>query len=224
MNKLSNSILIFGALLFTAVPIRAQNYSSYRGFSLGASLATVLKTTDQKLVDVNVARAGASPIQELTWWPPNLRGTSYRADSVEQILFSFHDGTLYKMTVTYDLASTEGLMAGDMEKSISSEYGPLTGVAPAFDPSSNDNYDAKGRLVATWEDARYSFNLVRSSFTNRFGLIIYSKQANAEAELAIVEALQLAKQNAPKRAADLEKKQSDDLDAAREKNQKTFRP
>jgi hypothetical protein len=224
MNKLSSSFLILGAFLLAATTIRAQDYSNYRDFSIGASLATVLKQTNQKLADVNVAHAGPSPIQEVTWWPPNLRGTSFRSDSVEQILFSFHDGKLYKMSVTYDQGSTEGLTSADMVKSISAKYGPASTVAPVVDPASKDTYDAKGRLVASWEDAHYSFNLVRSSFTDRFGLIIYSKQANAEAELAIAEALLLAKQNGPRIAAELEKKQSDDLEVAREKNQKTFRP
>ncbi|MGC2528308.1 MAG: hypothetical protein WA639_11205 [Candidatus Acidiferrum sp.] len=224
MNKLSSSILILGSLLLTASTIRAQDYSNYRGFSLGASLATVLKQTDQNLADVTVAHAGPSPIQELTWWPPNLRGTSFRSESVEQILFSFHDGKLYKMSVTYDQGSTEGLTSSDMVNSISAKYGPASSVATVVDPASKDTYDAKGRLVASWEDTHYSFNLVRSYFTDRFGLIIYSKQANAEAELAIAEARLLAKQNGPRIAAELEKKQSDDLEVTREKNQKTFRP
>jgi hypothetical protein len=224
MNKLFSSIFIVGALLLTPTAIRAQDYSSYRGYSLGAGLATVLKQTDQKLADVNVAHAGPSPIQELTWWPANLRGTSYRSNNVEQILFSFHDGKLYKMSVTYDQGSTEGLTSADLMNSISTKYGAPTSVAPVADSASKETYDAKGKLVASWEDAHYSFNLVRSSFTDRFGLIIYSKQANAEAELAIAEALILEKQNGPKRAAELEKKQTDDLEVARQKNQKSFRP
>ena len=224
MNKLSSLILILGVLLLTSTTIQAQDYSNYRGFSLGTALAKVLKQTDQKLADVNVSHDGPSPIQEVTWWPLNLPGTIYHSDSVEQILFSFHDGKLYKMSVTYDHGSTEGLTSTDMVKSISTQYGPATSVAPAVDPASKENYDAKGKLVASWEDARYSFNLVRSSFTDRFGLVIYSKQANAEAELAIAEALLLEKQNGPKRAAELEKKQVDDLEVARRKNQKTFRP
>jgi len=224
MKIIRCSILCLSSFFLMASTLHAQDYSSYRGFSLGANLATVLKHTDQKLADVNVTHGGPSLFQEVTWWPPNLPGTSYRSDSVEQILFSFHGGSLYKMTVTYDLASTEGLTAGDMMTSISAKYGPTTSVAPVVDPASKNNYDAKGRLVASWEDAQYSFNLVRSSFTDRFGLIIYSKEANAEAELAIAEAIVLEKQNGPKKAAELEKKQIDDLEVARLKNQKTFRP
>jgi hypothetical protein len=149
---------------------------------------------------------------------------TFHADSVEQILFSFVNGNLYKMTVTYDQGSTEGLTSGDMVNSISTKYGPATRVAPVVEPASKENYDAKESPVASWEDVKYSLNLVRSSFTNRFGLIIYSKQANTEAELAIAEALLLEKQNGPKIAVELQKKHSDDLEVAREKNQKTFRP
>ena len=68
----------------------------------------------------------------MTWWPPNIPGPSYRADSVEQILFSFYDGALYKMSVTLR-SSVDGrslLEAGDMVKSISAKYGPSTTIAP----------------------------------------------------------------------------------------------
>jgi hypothetical protein len=224
MKAIRSSIFFVTALLFSPLMLRSQDYSNYRGFPLGESLTAVLKQTDQKLIDVNVTHSGPSLFQEVTWWPPNVPGPSHRTDSVEQILFSFHNGSLYKMSVTYDQDATEGLTAGDMMKSISTEYGPATLVAPVVDPASKADYDRKGRLVASWENAQYSFNLVRSSFSDRFGLIIYSKHANAEAELAIAEAILLEKQNGPKRAAEREKKQSDDVEAAREKNQKTFRP
>jgi hypothetical protein len=224
MKTIRGSILFVTALLLSAPILRAQDYSVYRGFTLGANLTAVLKQTDQKLADVNITHSGPSLLQEVTWWPPNVPGPSYRTDSVEQILFSFHNGSLYKMSISYDQGSTEGLTASDMMKSISLKYGPVTGIAPVVEPLSNADYDGKGRLVASWENSQYSLNLVRSSFSDRFGLIIYSKRANAEAEAAIAEAVLLEKQNGPKRAAELEKKQSDDLELAREKNQKIFRP
>jgi hypothetical protein len=224
MKVMRCSVLCLAALLLTASVLRAQDLSKYRGFSLGTSLTTVLKQTDQKLVDVTLIHPGPALFQEVTWWPPSLPGTSYRSDSVEQILFSFYNGTLYKMSVIYDEPSTEGLTAGDMEKSISASYGAATTTISAVDQAANDPYSGKGRLVASWEDSQYSFNLVRSSFTNRFGLIIYSKRANAEAELALVEALKLEKQAGPQKEADRKKEETDALEVARQKNQKTFRP
>jgi hypothetical protein len=218
------AILCIAATLLIASTVHAQGLSTYRGFSLGTKLETVLKQTDQKLADATVTHGGPALFQEVTWWPPNIPGPSYRADSVEQILFSFYNGTLYKMSVTYDQSSTEGLTAGDMVKSIAATYGPSTTLAPAADSASIDKYETKGSLVASWEDTQYSLNLVHSAFTERFGVVLYSKRANAEAELAIAETVRLEKQDGPKREAERQKKQTDDLEAARQKNQKTFRP
>jgi hypothetical protein len=111
-----------------------------------------------------------------------------------------------------------------MMNAISANYGQATNVVPEVDSAKIDSYDVKQKLVATWEDSQYSFNLVRSSFTDGFGLVIYSKRANAEAELAIAEAVKLDKQEGPQREAERQKKQTDDLEATRQRNQKSFRP
>ena len=224
MKTMRSWMLGLGALLLAAPMLRAQDFSKYRGFSLGTSLVTVLKHTDKKLTDVNVTHGGLPLFQEVTWWPPNIPGTSFRADSVEQILFSFYNGELYKITVTYDQTSTEGMTSQDMVKSISATYGPATSVAPEIDSTTIERYDAKQKLVASWEDSQYSFNLVRSSFTDRFGLVISSKRVSAEAELAIVEAVRLDKEDGPKKEAERQKKLTEDLEIARQKNQKKFRP
>jgi hypothetical protein len=78
--------------------------------------------------------------------------------------------------------------------------------------------------VASWNDEQYSFDLVRSSFSGHFGLLIYSKRVNTEVELAIVEAAKLAKLDGPAKEAERQKKQTDDLETARQKNLKQFRP
>ena len=224
MKKMRNSILCLGALLLVAPLLRAQDYSKYRGFTLGASLASVLKLNDQKLVDVKTIHARPLLIQELTWWPPSSSRAPSRPDSVEQMLFSFCDGKLYKISVTYDHSSTEGLTAGDMVKSISAEYGPATSVESEIDPVMNTLYNTKQSSLASWQDSQYSFDLVRSSLTDRFGLVIYSKQVNAEAELGITEAVKLEEQERPEKEANQKKAEADDLEATRQKNQKTFHP
>src|SRR5216683_7167186 len=129
MKMMRSSILCFVVLLLTAPLLWAQDLSKYRHFTLGMSLTRVLERTDQKMVDVKVIHGRPALVQELTWWPPNLPGTSYRADTVEQILFSFYNGALYKISVTYDRTSTEGLTAEDMVKSISAKYVPPTNIA-----------------------------------------------------------------------------------------------
>lgn len=224
MKTIRSSILCLGVLLLLAPLLRAQDLSKYRQFTLGMSSAAALKHTDQRPAEVKVIHSRPAMIQELEWWPPTFPGSSLPSENIEQILFSFYNGELYKISVTYNQTSMEGLTADDMVKSISAKYGPATNIVPEVDSTKIDSYDVKQKLVAAWEDSQYSFNLVRSSFTDSFGLVIYSKRANAEAELAIAEAVKLDKQEGPQREAALQKKQIDDLAVARQKNQKAFRP
>jgi hypothetical protein len=224
MKAMRSSILCLAFLLFTAPLLRGQDLSKYRHFTFGMSLSRVLERTDQKMADVRVIHGRPALVQELNWWPPNLPGTSFRSDTVEQILFSFYNAELYKIFVTYDRTSTEGLTAEDMVKSISAKYGPATSVKPEVDSATNERYDTNQKPVATWEDSRYSFNLVRSSSSGSFELVIYSKRLKAEAEVALAEAVKLEKQEEPQREAERLKKQTGDLEATRQKNQKSFHP
>jgi hypothetical protein len=209
--------------LFSSPILKAQDLSKYREFSLGANLPSVLKRTEKKLSDVKTQGA-PKLFQEFTWWPPRLPGTSYRSDSVEQVLLSFFDGELYRVSVRYDQSSTDGLTTQDMMKSISAKYGPATSVAPEPASTLSVGYDTQQRPIASWEDSQHSFNLVRDSFTGRFGLVIYSKRVNTEAALALEEAARIEKQEAPAREAECQKKQTDRRELLRQKNQKSFRP
>jgi hypothetical protein len=224
MKNTRSSILCLVVLFLAAPLLRAQDLSKYRHFTIGMNLSRVLERTDQKMADVKVIHGRPALIQELTWWPPNLPGASFQADTVDQILLSFYNGELYKISVTYDRTSTEGLTTEDMVKSISAKYGPATNIMLVTDSTKINRYDVSQEPVATWEDAQYSFNLVRSPFTDRFGLTIYSKRVNAAAELAIAEAVKLDEQEGPQREAERQKKQTDDLETARQKNRKIFRP
>jgi hypothetical protein len=224
MKTIRSLILFLGALLLIAPMLRSQDLSRYRGFSLGTSLPNVLKLSDQKLADVKTIHTRPTLIQEVTWWPLSSLGTSSRPESVEQILFSFSNGALYKISVTYEHSSTEGLTAEDMVKSISAKYGPATSVESEIDPVMNALYNMKQGPLASWEDSQYSLALVRGSFTDHFGLVIYSKRVNAETELAIAEAVKLEEQERPEKEANLRKKEADDLEILRQKNQKVFHP
>jgi hypothetical protein len=224
MKTMRSSILCFVVLLLAGPLLRAQDLSKYRHFTIGMSMTRVLERTGQKMADVKLIHGRPALVQEVNWWPPNLPGASYQSDTVEQILFSFYNGELYKISVTYDRSSTEGLTEEDMVKSISAKYGPPTYVALAIDYATNDRYGVTQTSVASWEDAQYSFNLARSSSTDHLGLVIYSKRVNADAELAIAEAVKLEEQGGPQKEADRLKKQTDDLEVARQKNRKIFRP
>src|SRR5258708_24761910 len=170
MKTMRSSILCFVVLLLSAPLLRAQDLSKYRHFTLGMSLTKVLERTGQKMADVKLIHGRPALVQEVNWWPPNLPGPSYQSDAVEQILFSFYNGELYKISVTYDQTSTEGLTEEDMVKSISAKYGPATYGALAIHYPPSDRHCVTHTPVASSPDAQYSFNLVRSSFTDHLGL------------------------------------------------------
>jgi hypothetical protein len=224
MKVMRGLILCLGAVFLTASLLQGQELSKYRGFSIGTSLANVLKLSDKKLSDVKTIHVRPLLIQELVWWPAGSQTGSSRPDNIEQILFSFSDGQLYKMYVTYELSSTKGLTAEDMVRSISTKYGPPVTVESEIDSVVNKGYDIKAGPVASWQDSQDSIELVRGSYTNPFGLVIYSQAANAAAELGIAAAVKLEEQERPEREANQKKKDADDLEAVRERNQKAFQP
>jgi hypothetical protein len=224
MKTLRVSVFCFVVLLFIVPLLSGQDLSKYRHFTLGMSLTKLLERTDQKMTDVTTIHSRPALIQELSWWPPKASGTSLQSDSVGRVLFSFYNGELYKISVTYDRLFTEGLTEEDMVRSISVKYGHATIAAPELDPSLNGRYDSKQKPVASWEDAEYSLSLVRSSFNDVLGLVALAKRANAQAEAATAEAVNLDQQEGPKREAARLKKQMDDLQVTRERNQRSFRP
>jgi len=222
MKTMRSACLCFVVLLLTAPMLRAQDFSKYRNFSLGTNLAAVLKHTDQRLLDVKATHDGSLLFQELTWRPANGIGVLSRSESVDELVFSFYKGELYKMVVTYERASTEGLTADDMVKSISAKYGPATSIALEID--SAGQYELRQKPVASWEDSQYSFNLVRSSFSNAFQLVIYSKRVAAAADMALAEVVKADELEAPAKAVAHQKKEADAIELTRQKNQKSFRP
>jgi hypothetical protein len=222
--KAMQSSMLFGILLLTAPMLRAQDFSKYRNFSIGTDLAVVVKHTEQRLADVKATHDGSQLFQELTWRPAyNIGGPSH-TESIDELVFSFYKGELYRMVVTYDRASTEGLTADDMVKSIAAKYGPATSIALEIDSAGNEQYELRQKPVASWEDSQYSFNLVRSQFSNAFQLVIFSKRVNAEADAALAQVVKVDELEAPQRAVARQKKEADAIELTREKNQKSFRP
>ena len=224
MKTMRSAVLCFVVLFLTAPMLRAQDFSKYRNFSLGTNLAAVLKHTDQRLLDVKATHDGSVLFQELTWHPASGIGVSYRSESVDELVFSFYKGQLYKMVVTYERASTEGLTADDMVKSISAKYGPATSIALEIDAAANEPYTVRGKPVASWEDSQYSLNLVRSSFSSAFQLIISSKRVAAEADAALAQVVKVDELEASAKAVAHQKKEADAIELTRQKNQKSFRP
>jgi hypothetical protein len=225
MKTIRGLALCLIVMLFMPLLLHAQDLSKYRGFSFGMSPAAVLKQTDMKMADVKTLHSQPALIQELTWWLPMLPGNSYQADSVREILFTFCNGQLYRMSATYDRSAIEGLTAEDLMQSIAAKYGPPIDPVTEIDLSTGQRRGGpEEKVVAHWEDAKYSLTLSRSYLVNGFTLIMYSLQTNAAADEAIAKAIKLVEQQGPQKEADRQKKEADELALARLKNLQSFRP
>jgi hypothetical protein len=166
-------------------------------------------------------------IQELEWQPRyGALVEPLKGDPVKEGMLSFLDGNLYRIVVTYDRYKIEGLTADDMIAAISATYGVAS--KPAGDIAYHTYYGDTAPVLARWEDAGYSYNLVRTGDHTSFALVLYSKKLDVLAEAATAEAVRLDAQEAPQREIDKQKKQEADdqqiLDKARLANKPNFRP
>jgi len=204
--------------------LRAQDLSKYRNFSLGMSLVELSNQVDLKPLQTKLIHKRPAVIQELTWWPRRSFGSSLQADPVWQAFFTFYNGELYRILVTYDPDATKGLTAEDMVQAISAQYGTATRPDAQISFPTNELYRSTEKVIARWEDSQYSINLYRSRSLNFFALIMFSKRLDEQAKAAIADAVELERQEAQQTEVARVKKDSDNLEVVRQKNRKTFRP
>src|SRR6266487_652764 len=224
----SITISILGLVLSTPL-IHAQDLSKYREFQFGMNLLAVAKQADVKPSEARVIHQRPAVIQELEWRPSRSIGSSPQGDPVKEVLFSFYNGELFRMVVNYDQHRTDGLTDDDMVGAISAKYGTATRPdAKIILFSSFQVYNDSEKVIARWEDSQYSFNLFRSSYQPTFGMLVFSKQLDALARAAVVEAIRLDEQEAPQREIERQKKQAEEDHAAQEQarlvNKPSFRP
>lgn len=202
----------------------AQDLSRYRKFALGTSLAAISKQIGQDPHEATLIHQSPAVIQELKYWPVETSYSAVPAEPVSRISFSFYNGELYRIAVTYDQNAIEGMTEDDMVGAVSARYGTGTRLYPEIDLPTHDPYMSPEKIVARWEDPQSSVVLFRANSSDSFGLVVSSKRLDAEAEAAIAESVKLDEEQAPQKEIDRQKKVADDLDIARQKNMKTFRP
>jgi hypothetical protein len=216
--------LMIVVILISTPLIHAQDLSRYRNFSFGMTVADISKQVDQTPANAAVVHEHPALIEELTWLPPQPYTSSRPAEPVDQILFSFYDGALYRMLVTYEGSATKGLTDEDMIRVVSAKYGAATRpVAAVVNFPMNPSYKATEKVIARWEDSQYSLNLFRS-YVDTFAIVMFSKQLDAQAGISIAESLKLEQQEAPQKEAARAKKTAEDVERERQKNIKTLRP
>lgn len=223
MNMIRTAVISLAMVLLSAPLIHAQDLSKYRNFSLGTSLAAVSKQIDEKPADASVIHEHPARIEELTWWPPQPYGPSRPAEPVGQIVFSFYNGALYRMLMTYDNAATKGLTDEDMIQIVSTKYGAATRPVAVLDFPTSPYYDLTEKVIARWEDPQYSLNLFHS-FGDTYAVVMFAKELDMQAGISIAESVKLEEKEAPQNEADRVKKNADDLELDRQKNMRTLRP
>src|SRR6267143_2760926 len=201
-------------ILLSAPLVRGQDLSKYRDFPFGMSVADLSQQVDLRPLQTKLIQKHPLAIQELACWPRESSGSSLQADSVWQIFFSFYNGQLFRILVTYDRDATHGLTAEDMVQAISTKYGPATRPAGEISFPTKELYRSTQKVIARWEDSQYSVNLVRSRFLNSFALAMFSKRLNAQADAAIAKSLKMEGQEDPQKEIDRQEKQAVDLEAA----------
>jgi len=228
MNTRNLAISVCWLVLWTPL-IYAQDLSRYREFQLGMNLLVVAKQIDARPSEAKVIHQRPAVIQELEWRPRLAPTSSCEAGSVDEVLFTFYNGELFRMVVSYDQQKTQGLTDQDMIEAISATYGMATiPAAKIILFSSSYIYNDSEKVIARWEDPQSSLNLFRSSSQSGFGMLILSKQMDALAQEAIRQAIQLDEQEAPQRDIARRKKEGEEIRAAQEKarpaNKADFRP
>ena len=125
MHKVG-SLLTKSALvvIFAAITpaVLGENLSRYREFQLGTDLATIAKQTGASASQAVVIHSRPALIQTLSWRPQPL-GPSSKAESAQDVVFTFYDGALSGIVVNYDRYETEGLTPDDMVEALSATYG-----------------------------------------------------------------------------------------------------
>jgi hypothetical protein len=224
MKKTCGGAIALVMVLFSSQLIYGQDLSKYRTFSFGMSLAAVSKQVNLDASELQSIHQQPAVIQELTWYPPQPFGSSRAPEPVQKILFSFENGALYRILVTYDSSAIKGLTDEDMIRVITAKYGVATRPVAEVNFPTNPSYNSTEKVIARWEDLQYSLSLIRSSVPETFAIVMFDKRLDAQAEVSIAESVQLERQEAPRKEAARVKKVADDLEGERQKNIEVLRP
>lgn len=184
-------LVIALALLMSAQAAFAQDMTRDRVYALESSLDSVIAASGTRAADAATLHTRPATIQELKWRAPYAGSTAPLADPVRDITFSFYNGALFQLVVTYGRDRTEGLTPKDVLEAVSTAYGvPAPGSARTGTPPSREAFP-DSIVHARWESAESLVTLVRGSYTGEYQLILISKPLSTRARAAIREAVRL---------------------------------
>ncbi len=194
------SAILQSALVFAMLPAFAGDLSHYRDYALGSNLATVAKQAAIDPAKAKTIHSRPALIQDLVWQPVQFGAAAVKAESTQELTFTFYNDELYRIVVSYDRYETEGLTSDDIIEAISAKYGTaLKPITPS--KTSSGRYGDEERIVGEWQDSEYRFELVHSSFGPSFRLIGVLKRLEGPMKTAMIEARRLDDLEEPQRQA-----------------------
>lgn len=209
------------APLFSAVPLDV-----YRGFQFGMSVSGAAEHAGMRTTDAISIHQRPALIQLLDFHPSLFHGPEAKGDPVSQISLTFYNGELARIAVLYDRYKVDGMTADDMIEALSAVYG--TASRPDAQIPYHSYFAETAPVLARWEDAQCSYNLIRLDDRSSFALVLYSKRLDALMQPAIVEGARLDAADAPQKEAERDRKLAEDARGAQEKsrlaNKASFRP
>ena len=192
-------------LVMDGQSVAAQAPFQYREYALESGLAAVVAVSPLRMTSPRTLHERPASIQEVVWRAPYLGLQGLRGeqpDPVHEMLFTFYNDELYQIVVTYDQGRMAGLTDADVVATLSETYGASL-LRDTRTPRTVADADVRRdmAIVAQWDDDRALLTLVRSSsaYSPQFQLVLISKRLNPPARAAIVEARRLDALDAPRR-------------------------
>lgn len=224
---MSRSMRSASVLVAAAALLPAADMATYRGLRLGTNVADAARHATQDIAAVRVVHSRPALIQELEWRPGyEVRHDTENPDPVRDHLFRFINGRLFQIVSNYDSRKIEGMTAADLIEGISRMYGVAS--APGGQIPYPSNFGSTATVVARWQDAEHSADLVRSPDGVTYALMVTSKRLDSAARAAIAEARRLDEIEAPERAIEHKKREESAerlmIEKSRSTNKPNFRP
>ena len=169
-----HTALAVAFVALVSAPLHGDSqWSRYRGVTLGDSVATAVERLAIVEPTIKVLYEGPSLIQELTWRPHRfISGLAMTSDPLGELVLTFIEGRLVRMTATYDRDRMEGLSDADLLELLGTTYGlaRIPSRAPALIRAE------PRRTIGNWGDDEALVRLWSEDHPRRVGLTITSPE------------------------------------------------
>ena len=216
-------------MVLAASTVSSAELSRYREFEIGASVAAVTTVTQNAARDLKTVHSRPALLQQLEWRPRYMTGAPRTdRDSIGELVFSFVNDQLFKMSIAYAQDRTSGLTNEDMIGSLTAVYGAPSSPSLRPRPSTSAAALDAPVVIAEWRQSDTTVVLQRKQYNESFFLVITSLSLDTIARQAQATAVVMDEREAPAREAAILKKRADDerqaAELTRSTNKKVFQP